>query len=102
MHARSALAVLFVVGALAGPAAFAQQSPSASAPAGDAARGKQLFADNCSACHGGAGEGGVGPALKDAAKRLTAAQVTAQIENPAPPMPKLYPGALSDKDVADV
>lgn len=27
--------------------------------------GKQIYADNCRACHGGAGEGGVGPNLTD-------------------------------------
>ncbi len=38
------------------------------APAGgevseQAAAGEQVYADNCASCHGGGGEGGVGPAL---------------------------------------
>lgn len=40
----------------------------AAAPTGDtvseqAAAGEQVYADNCASCHGGGGEGGVGPAL---------------------------------------
>ncbi len=32
---------------------------------GDLAKGKQIYTANCAACHGGAGEGGVGPNLTD-------------------------------------
>jgi len=35
------------------------------------ADGAQVYAANCSACHGAAGEGGVGPALKNGAAVLT-------------------------------
>lgn len=31
----------------------------------DLAKGKQIYTTNCAACHGGAGEGGVGPNLTD-------------------------------------
>jgi mono/diheme cytochrome c family protein len=72
------------------------------APAGNAAHGKQLFAANCSACHGATGEGGVGPKLQGEKSRKNFAAVVAQIKNPAPPMPKLYPSPLSDKDVSDL
>lgn len=73
------------------------------ATGGDAAHGKQIFAQNCSSCHGATGtEGGVGPSLKnEKAKKDTAAAIV-WIKNPKPPMPKLYPSPLSDKDVADV
>jgi mono/diheme cytochrome c family protein len=70
---------------------------------GDAARGKQLFQQNCSACHGATGtEGGVGPSLKNEKTRKDTAAAIAWIKNPKPPMPKLYPSPLSDKDVADL
>jgi len=35
------------------------------------------------------------------ARKNTAAAI-AWIKNPQPPMPKLYPGTLSEKDVTDV
>jgi len=79
---------------------------AADAPSSGAAapgeRGKTVFAQYCSACHGQAGEGGVGPALKGEAAKKNPEQVTAFIKNPKSPMPKLYPSPLSDKDVAEV
>lgn len=33
---------------------------------------------------------------------MNAESMIAWVENPQPPMPKLYPSALSDQDVADV
>lgn len=71
-------------------------------PSGDAARGKTLFAANCAACHGATGGGGAGPKLQGEKSRKNFAGVVAQIKNPAPPMPKLYPSPLSDKDVNDL
>jgi alcohol dehydrogenase (cytochrome c) len=71
-------------------------------PTGNAAHGKTLFAANCSACHGASGEGGVGPKLQGEKSRKNFAAVVAQIKNPAPPMPKLYPSPLSEKDVNDL
>jgi mono/diheme cytochrome c family protein len=67
---------------------------------GDAAHGKTVFAQNCARCHGA--EGGVGPALKNEKSRKNYAQTMAWIKNPQPPMPKLYPDSIGDKDVADV
>lgn len=69
---------------------------------GDAAAGKEVFTRNCSACHGATGtEGGVGPSLKNEKTRKNYAQAVAWIKNPQPPMPKLYPATLSEKDVDD-
>jgi mono/diheme cytochrome c family protein len=70
---------------------------------GDPAHGQQIFNQNCSSCHGqdGAG-GGVGPPLKDEKSRKNFKGAVAWIENPKPPMPKLYPQPLSETDVADV
>ena len=69
---------------------------------GDAAHGKQLFDTNCATCHGAGGVGGgVGPSLKNEKSRKNYAQTVAWIKNPQPPMPKLYPSTLSEKDVED-
>jgi ubiquinol-cytochrome c reductase cytochrome c subunit len=65
-------------------------------------RGEVVFAANCAACHGATGQGGVGPALKGISARRDLAAVTAFVKNPPPPMTKLYPGLLSDSDVAAV
>jgi ubiquinol-cytochrome c reductase cytochrome c subunit len=70
---------------------------------GDALHGKAIFTANCATCHGATGvEGGVGPSLKNEKSRKNDAQTVAWIKNPAPPMPKLYPSPLSEKDVDDV
>jgi mono/diheme cytochrome c family protein len=70
---------------------------------GDAIHGKSIFAANCASCHGANGEGGgVGPSLKNEKSRKNYAKTVAWIKNPDPPMPKLYPAPLSEKDVADV
>lgn len=83
--------------------ASATSAPSAAVTLADAGHGKALFAANCAVCHGAAGvDGGVGPALKYERLHKKTAAVIAQIKNPQPPMPKLYPGTLSEKDVADV
>lgn len=83
---------------LAVPAAFADTER----PQGDAKHGKVLFAEHCALCHGAKAEGGLGPALKDESKRKTPDQIRAQIMNPAPPMAKLFPSVLKEKDVDDV
>ncbi len=76
--------------------------------ASDAARGAQLFAQNCSACHGGRGEGLTGPSLRSIGRRLSLPELSAWIMNPvaqadsALVMPKLYPAALTEQDVFDV
>jgi mono/diheme cytochrome c family protein len=78
-----------------------QESPSA--PLGDVAHGKRIYAANCAACHGPTGsEGGIGPSLKGEKARKNFDAAIAQIRDPKPPMPKLWPDPLNDKDVADV
>jgi mono/diheme cytochrome c family protein len=70
---------------------------------GDAAHGKQLFSQNCANCHGPTGrEGGIGPSLRNEKSRKNNSRTIAWIKDPQPPMPKLYPASLSDKDVADL
>lgn len=81
----------------------ASSSMSGSVAQGDPVRGKTIFTGNCAACHGATGtEGGVGPSLKNEKSRKNYEQTIAWIHNPSPPMPKLWPSPLNDKDVADV
>jgi len=62
--------------------------------------GKKVFQQICSACHGAQGEGGLGANLQTSKRDL--AGVIAYIKSPTGTMPKLYPGALSDADLASV
>jgi mono/diheme cytochrome c family protein len=82
----------------------AQSVASPAVAAGDVGRGKQLFASaKCTSCHGANGvEGGVGPSLKGEKARKNYVQTIAQVRDPQPPMPKLYPEPLNDKDVQDI
>jgi len=91
--------------ATSAPAAAASSDASATqtvASAGDAAKGEAIFTTNCVSCHGAKGAGGMGPSLKGEKARKDTAAAIAWIKNPQPPMPKLYPSPLSEKDVADV
>lgn len=65
----------------------------------EVAHGRQLFGGYCIKCHGSAP---IGPSLANLKSRMSLDQTIAQIKNPAPPMPKLYPTPLSDKDVSDI
>jgi alcohol dehydrogenase (cytochrome c) len=57
---------------------------------------------NCAACHGANAQGGIGPTLHGEKSRKDTPAAIAWIKNPLPPMPKLYPTVLSEKDVEDV
>jgi mono/diheme cytochrome c family protein len=71
--------------------------------AGDTVRGKLVFNTNCATCHGADGRaGGVGPPLIDENQRQDLQRTIVWIENPDPPMPKLYPSPLSEREVEDV
>ncbi|HVA26922.1 MAG TPA: c-type cytochrome [Candidatus Baltobacteraceae bacterium] len=83
------------------PATMPSTASAAIAPP-NVAHGATLFAQNCAACHGATGAGGAGPSLRNERVRKGLAAAEAWIENPAAPMPKLYPGTLSAQDVADV
>jgi mono/diheme cytochrome c family protein len=71
-------------------------------PGADAVHGRAVYTASCAACHGATAQGGFGPSLRGEKTRKDTAAAIAWIENPQPPMPKLYPSALSEKDVDDV
>jgi alcohol dehydrogenase (cytochrome c) len=101
----AALAALAACAARSGNATLdASPSPRSSiAVVGDADRGRVVFAANCSVCHGVNGvEGGVGPSLRGEHNRKNYDATIAWIKHPQPPMPKLYPVPLSERDVDDV
>jgi mono/diheme cytochrome c family protein len=66
------------------------------------AHGAAIFAQSCASCHGSGGSGGFGPALIGERSKKDLRAAIGFIKNPVAPMPKLYPGTLSDGDVADV
>lgn len=99
-----ALFVIWENGFGASPSATVAAAQATSSPAGppNLARGATLFSKNCASCHGVAGAGGDSPAIMDERARKSLAQLEQWIENPASPMPKLYPNPLSLQDVVDI
>lgn len=78
-------------------------TPAAQVAMGDASHGSSIFSANCASCHGANGAGGgIGPKLVGEKSRKNYQATVAWIKNPQPPMPKLYPSPLSEKDVDDV
>ena len=83
--------------------------PPTTVGATDAAHGSQLYARSCSVCHGTAGEGLTGPAIKGIGGRLSLEEIAAWIMNPVARkdsaggavMPRLFPSALTQQDVFD-
>jgi glucose dehydrogenase/cytochrome c5 len=68
----------------------------------DAAAGQQVFADNCSVCHGADGRGGNGgPDLTSIPSAKQTAVVVKQVENGGGGMPA-FKGTLSQQDIANV
>jgi mono/diheme cytochrome c family protein len=73
------------------------------AASSDRGHGATLFAKNCDACHSSSPDAArIGPSLANVGRKRTLAQIVRAIEAPDPPMPKLYPGTLSDEDVGDI
>lgn len=67
------------------------------------AHGQQLFAQNCSGCHGPNGEGATGPSLKGLKGRRPYGGIVEWIEDPKTTlMPRLYPNPLDDQAVRDI
>jgi mono/diheme cytochrome c family protein len=65
-------------------------------------RGRALYAQNCSVCHGTNGEGDTGKSLKGVGSRLTLDATVLWLENPKPPMPKLFPSPLGEQAIRDI
>lgn len=90
--------VVVAVFALAKAQIFAPSAPASTTLTGDATRGASVFAENCSGCHGDAGQGGgVGPTL--AASGLDAATVASVVQQGRGVMP---PGIVAGQQQADV
>ena len=80
-------------------------APLAVAPASSSlasAGGAEIYGKICANCHGGNGEGALGPALKGLAQRMDLAKTIQWIENPSAKMPKLYPDLLNAQAVKSV
>ena len=76
---------------------------SAAAQTGDAQAGKAVWESpntGCRNCHGGRGEGALGPDL--AGRKLTIAQFTRAVRKPWGIMPAFVDTQMSDRDLADV
>lgn len=70
------------------------------AKTGDVSRGRDIFALNCSVCHGLEAAGEVGPDLRNVSERKSRAALIDQvISGKTPPMPQFQPG---EKDMADL
>lgn len=70
---------------------------------GDRTAGSLIFAANCQTCHGADGVGGaVGPSLRGESQRMSYGGLVSWIEDPQPPMPRLYPEFLTESQVRDV
>ncbi|MBV9648187.1 MAG: cytochrome c [Candidatus Eremiobacteraeota bacterium] len=102
---RAALLLLALVTACQ-PAIGSKSATSAGSAAtqgGDSVSGGLVFAANCATCHGSTGtEGGAGPSLHHESSRMDYATTVSWIEDPEPPMPKLYPDKLTKQQVLDI
>lgn len=65
-------------------------------------RGKALYADNCSGCHGRDRGGLSGPRLTDLRNRMSIDKTIGLIKHPKGVMPTFYPKILSDADVQSI
>ncbi len=94
--------VIYALGGNGAPPPAAVTPVAVSNSAGDPAHGAELYGKVCAACHGGKGEGAVGPALAGLAQRMDFPATVKWIENPSAKMPKLFPTPLDAQTVRDV
>jgi mono/diheme cytochrome c family protein len=78
------------------------REPDAAKQGAAVERGALAYAANCSGCHAQHGQGSVGPELTGERHHKNEQQTVAWIKQALPPMPRLYPHPLSDRDVDDV
>ena len=82
--------------------AIGQESPSAQVPPADPARGKRLFAQNCSVCHGADAGGGDGPDLHGVPASLGDPAVQDIIRRGIPGTAMPGSSTVSEKEAANI
>jgi mono/diheme cytochrome c family protein len=103
MHTRRRLVFASAVLILTGLLNVGCSHQRAAVASTDRGRGATLFAKNCLVCHNASANAlRIGPSLANEGHKRTLAQIVRAIEEPDPPMPKLYPGTLSEQDVSDI
>ena len=81
----------------------AQPQSTPTAPAGDTANGKKLFAGyGCYQCHGYEAQGGAGTGPRLAPRPIAFAAFSKYIRTPTADMPPYTPKVVSDRDLADI
>ena len=76
-----------------------EPTPDGTFPAGDAERGKALFVDKCSGCHGADARGGIGVLLVDRPFLYRASDFAKTVRKGRG---KMLPLSLSDAEIGDV
>ena len=103
MHTRRRLVFAAVVVILTGLLNVGCSHQHVATASSNRGRGADLFAKNCQVCHNSSLDSArIGPSLANEGRKKTLAQIVRAIEEPDPPMPKLYPGTLSEQDVSDI
>lgn len=99
-----ALVLVACAGCARGGAQTAAGTAATASPTfGNRSRGAEVFRANCAVCHAtDATTGGIGPSLAGEIHRKNYQETVSWIEDPDPPMPKLYPAPLSEQNVEDV
>ena len=84
-------------------ASLLAQVPGGSAPAGNAQKGRKLFADyGCYQCHGREAQGGLGTGPRLGPKPIAFSAVQRYIRQPTGQMPPYTAKVVSDGDLADI
>ncbi|MGZ3496515.1 MAG: c-type cytochrome [Vulcanimicrobiaceae bacterium] len=69
----------------------------------DRGHGKAIFVAQCQVCHGAGGVGGtIGPPLRAEHRKHSFDEVIAIVKDPDPPMPRLFPAQMTQRDLIDV
>ena len=90
------------LGRAGAPTSASAGAVSTPAGAADPTAGRRTFSQVCVSCHGPDGNLVSDHRLRERVPRLGFAATVAYIKDPKAPMPKLYPGLLTDQNVVDV
>jgi mono/diheme cytochrome c family protein len=97
---RALFGLLTVLLTFAAPSGLAQSQESGTAPAGDAAQGRNAFIEHtCYSCHGFSAQGGAGPRL--AQSRITFQAFRQYVRRPSRTMPP-FGTQITDRELADI